>query len=104
MLLAFQRDDSTSQHRQHRREMGQNSCMYLLSLYASVQIVYAFVYICECVWASMLLGRLKFCLKRIQTVKNTKIVGGTFFFFFNPLTRLTDRTTTLVPTCAHHFR
>lgn len=54
MLLAFQRDDSNGftkspQHRQHRREMGENGCTCLFSLQASVQIVYAFEYICECV-------------------------------------------------------
>lgn len=52
MLLAFQRDDSTGftkspQHRQHRREMGENGCTCLFSLYASLQTVYE--YICECV-------------------------------------------------------
>lgn len=84
MLLAFQRDDSTSQHRQHHRVMGQNSCMFLLSLYASVQIVYAFEYICERVWASMLLVRLKFCLKKDSDSKKQRLWVGLGTFFLIP--------------------
>lgn len=54
MLLAFQRDDSTSftkssRHRQRRREMGENCCTCLFSLCASVLIVHGFLCTCQSV-------------------------------------------------------
>lgn len=68
MLLAFQRDDSTCftkspRHRQHHGEMGENSCTCLFSIYASVQIVYASEYICQCVCVHAVL-----CQKPFKTL------------------------------------
>lgn len=86
MLLAFQRDDSTGfiqspQHRQHRREMGENGCMCLFSLFSSVQILYAFEYICECVCIHAFVLCTVWILLRpnFSYLKNS--TGGTCTFF-----------------------
>lgn len=79
MLLAFQRDDSTRftkspRHRQHHGEMGENSCTCLFSIYASVQIVHAFEYICQCVCIHAVLCQKPF--KTLFQPSQKESVGG----------------------------
>lgn len=85
MLLAFQRDDSTSftksaQHRQHHREMGENGCTCLCSVYASVQTVYAFEYICVCVCSYTFCVCTVSVLLRPYFSYRKECVGGTCTF------------------------
>lgn len=107
MLLAFQRDDSTGftkspQHRQHRREMGENGCTCFPSMLLCklCMLLNRFVNVLETTLFVFVLSK-SFLRPYFSYFKKRVWVGLAPFY---PFLMLTDCTRRLALTCSYHCR